>query len=41
MRSYLFAININIRCVGGGVLLINVFLCRVMLVSVGYAIKYE
>lgn len=39
MRSYLFAITI--RCVGGEVLLINVFLCRVMLVSVGYTIKYE
>lgn len=36
MRSYIFAITINIRCVGGGVLqLINVFLCRVVLVSVG------
>lgn len=41
MRSYLFAITINKRCVGEGVLLINVFLCRVMLVSVGYTIKYE
>lgn len=41
MRSYLFAITIHIRCVGGEVLLINVFLCRVMLVSVGYTIKYE
>jgi len=43
VRSYLFAtcISINIRCVGGGVLLINVFLCRIMLVSVGYTIMYE
>ena len=43
MRSYLFAtcITINVRCVGGGVLLKNVFLRRVMLVSVGYTIKYE
>lgn len=41
MRSYLLAITINVRCVGGGVLLIKVFLCRVMLVSVGYTIKYE
>lgn len=41
MRSYLLAININIRCVGGGVLLIKVFLCTAMSVSVCYTIMYE